>query len=265
VTNGGDQPNVVPRKASVWYYFRQTTYPTIKEVWAIGDRIAEGAARMTGTTLEPTRVLGTAWPRHFNRVLAEAAFANIEAVDLPEWSDDDQEFAKAVQREIGAEEQGLSTELGRLGQPVSVAENRGGGSDDIGDVAWNVPTITLRYPANIPGLPGHNWANAIAMATPIAHKGSTAGAKVQALTMLDLLLKPDLVEASWAYFNDVQTETQQYEPLIRPEDQPAIDLNLEIMDRYREQMREFYFDPTRYKTYLEQLGIEYPVIRREGG
>jgi aminobenzoyl-glutamate utilization protein B len=265
VTNGGDQPNVVPSSASVWYYFRQTTFPTIKDLWAIGDRIAQGAAQMTGTTLEPTRVLGTAWPRHFNRVLAEVAFGNIQTVGLPDWTEDDQAFAKAVQREIGSNEQGLSTEASNLGGPTSVADNRGGGSDDIGDIAWNVPTITLRYPANIPGLPGHNWANSIAMATPIAHKGSTAGAKVQALTMLDLLLKPELVEAAWEYFNDVQTVTQQYEPLLRPEDQPAIDLNKEIMDRYREQMREFYFDPSRYKTYLEQLGIEYPVIRRQGG
>ena len=57
---------------------------------------------------------------------------------------------------------------------------RGGGSDDIGDVSWNVPTISLRFPSNIPDLPGHNWTNAIAMATPIAHKGATAGAKAMA-------------------------------------------------------------------------------------
>ena len=86
-------------------------------------------------------------------------------------------------------------------------ENTGGGSDDIGDMSWNVPTVTLRYPSNIPGLPGHNWANAIAMATPIAHKGTTAGAKVQAMTMLDLLMKPALVEQAWDYFHNVQTKT----------------------------------------------------------
>jgi len=125
-----------------------------------------------------------------------------------------------------------------------------------------VPTITLRFPSNIPGLPGHNWANGIAMATPIAHKGATAGAKVQALTMLDLLLKPELVKMSWEYFNTVQTRDQKYEPLIRPDDRPAIELNDGIMRQYREQMRPFYFDPTRYKTYLEQLGIQYPTIRK---
>src|SRR5687767_12547147 len=71
IRNGGDQPNVVPRTASVWYYFRQTTYPKLMELWEIGDSIAQGAAMMTGTKLVKMRVLGSAWPRHFNKVIAE--------------------------------------------------------------------------------------------------------------------------------------------------------------------------------------------------
>ena len=260
IRNGGDQPNVVPRTASVWYYFRDITYPRLKEIWAIGDQIAEGAARMANVKLLPTRVLGSAWPRHFNRAIAQATHDNIRQVGLPEWSEDDQALARALQRELGGREAGLSTNVGNLGGPVT--DNRGGGSDDIGDISWNVPTVTLSYPSNIPGLPGHHWANAVAMATPIAHKGVTAGAKVQAMTLLDIVLKPDLVKAAWDYFNTVQTRTQKYEPLIRPGDQPAIDLNRDIMAKYRDQMRKYYYDPTRYKTYLEQLGITYPTIRK---
>jgi len=107
ITDGGDQPNVVPRTAAVWYYFRQTTYPKIKELWAVGDSIAKGAAMMTGTELLPTRVLGSAWPQHFNKAVAEAAFANIQRVGMPEWTDADQTLAKAVQKEVGARETGL--------------------------------------------------------------------------------------------------------------------------------------------------------------
>jgi aminobenzoyl-glutamate utilization protein B len=260
VRNGGDQPNVVPRNASVWYYFRDITYPRLKELWAIGDQIAEGAAKMANVKLLPTRVLGSAWPRHFNRAIAQATHDNIRQVGLPQWSEDDQTLARALQREVGARESGLASNVSNLGGPVT--DNRGGGSDDIGDISWNVPTVTLSYPANIPGLPGHNWANAVAMATPIAHKGVTAGAKVQAMTMLDIVLKPALVSAAWDYFNTVQTRTQKYEPIIRPQDQPATDLNRDIMSRYRDQMRKYYYDPTRYKTYLEQLGIAYPTIRK---
>jgi aminobenzoyl-glutamate utilization protein B len=140
--------------------------------------------------------------------------------------------------------------------------NTGGGSDDIGDVSWAVPTVTLNYPSNIPGLPGHNWANAISMATPIAHKGITAGAKVQAMTILDILMKPAVVTAAHDYFVNVQTANQKYEPLLRPQDTPAIELNTETMAKYREQMRKYYYDPAKYKTYLEQLGITYPTVRK---
>jgi aminobenzoyl-glutamate utilization protein B len=263
ITDGGDQPNVVPRTASVWYYFRQTTYPKIKELWAIGDSMAKGAALMTGTELLPTKVLGSAWPQHFNKTIAETTFANIQKVGLPVWSEADQTLAKALQKELGSREDGLTMKLAeKLQGPVE--DNRGGGSDDIGDISWNVPTVTLRFPSNIPGLPGHNWANAISMATPIAHKGVTAGAKVQAMTMLDLVLKPALVEQAWTYFRDVQTKTVKYEPLIRPEDTPAIDLNKATMEKYRPEMRKYYYDPSRYKTYLEQLGITYPTVRKSG-
>jgi len=260
VTNGGDQPNVVPRSASVWYYFRQTTYPRIKELWQLGDDIARGASTMTGTELLPTRVLGSAWPQHFNKIVAETTWANIKKVGMPQWSEADQRLARSLQKEIGSREQGLTEKVGdELQGPVT--NNRGGGSDDIGDISWNVPTVTLRFPSNIPGLPGHNWANAIAMATPIAHKGATAGAKVQAMTMIDLLTKPALVEQAWDYFRDVQTASVKYEALIRPQDTPAIDLNHAVMERFRPEMRKYYFDPSRYKTYLEQLGIEYPTVK----
>ena len=261
IVDGGDQPNVVPSTASVWYYFRQVTPQGIRDMWAAGDRIAKGAAMMTNTELLPTRVLGSAWPGHFNRAVAQVTSNNIQKVGMPEWSEADQTFARAVQKELGANQNGLSTRVGGLQGPVDPATNTGGGSDDIGDISWNVPTVTLSYPSNIPGLPGHHWSNAIAMATPVAHKGVTAGAKVQAMTLVDLLLKPEVITASWEYFRNVQTRTTKYEALIRPEDNPAIELNREIMAKYREAMKKYYFDPTKYKTLLDQLGIKYPTVR----
>jgi aminobenzoyl-glutamate utilization protein B len=262
IVDGGDQPNVVPRTASVWYYFREIDYPHIKEMWETGDTMAKAAAMMAGVDLLPTKVLGAAWPQHFNKVVAETTWANIQKVGMPEWSEDDQTLAKALQKEVKSPRaEGLTTKLGE-GLQGPVRENNGGGSDDIGDISWNVPTVTLRYPANIPGLPGHNWANAIAMATPIAHKGVTAGAKVQAMTILDLVMRPELVDQAWKYFREVQTKGTKYEPLIRPQDVPAIWLNKNTMDKYREQMKKYYYDPSRYKTYLEQLGIKYPTVKK---
>ena len=145
--------------------------------------------------------------------------------------------------------------------PVRPEDNYGGGSDDIGDVSWNVPTVTLNYPSNIPGLPGHNWANAVAMATPIAHKGVTAGAKVHRDDDAGLLLRPELVQQAWDYFRNIQTKDQKYEPLLGPADQPIIAFNAKTMEQYRPELRKYYFDPTKYETYLEQLGIKYPTVK----
>ncbi|HEY6508054.1 MAG TPA: amidohydrolase, partial [Vicinamibacterales bacterium] len=206
ISDGGDQPNVVPSRATVWYYFRETDYPHIKEMWDFGNKMAEGAGLMTGTTWT-SRLVGTAWPQHLNKPVAEAMYANAQRVGLPQWSDDDHRLARAVQREVGSTNvNGLDTTLRPLQGPVREEDKRGAGSDDIGDVSWTVPTVILRYPANIPGLPGHNWSSAVASATPIAHKGVVAGAKVQAMTVLDLLTTPALVAQAWSYFNDVQTK-----------------------------------------------------------
>jgi aminobenzoyl-glutamate utilization protein B len=261
ITDGGDQPNVVPRTASVWYYFREIDYPNIKQLWETGDTMAKAAAMMAGVELLPAKVLGSAWPQHFNRTVAETTWANIQKVGMPKWSEEDQQLARALQKELkNARTPGLNERVGTtLTGPVQ--NNTGGGSDDIGDVSWNVPTVTLRFPSNIPGLPGHNWANAISMATPIAHKGVVAGAKVQAMTILDLVSRPELVEQAWKYFRDVQTKETKYEPLIRTQDQPAIWLNKATMERYRPEMKKFYYDPSRFPSYLDQLGIKYPTVK----
>ena len=172
-------------------------------------------------------MLGSAWPQHLNKTVAETMYANIETVGLPQWTEADQTLAKALQTELKVPVTGLATKLqplrGREVMPDD--EKRGGGSDDIGDVSWNVPTVTLRFPANMQAGPGHNWANAISMATPIAHKGIQYGAKVMALTVLDLLTRPELVTQAWDYFKNVQTKTRSTSPLIRAEDKPAIWLN----------------------------------------
>ena len=264
ITNGGDQPNVVPRNASVWYYFRENDQEHIKELWDIGNKMAEGAALMTNTKWT-SRILGTAYPQHMNKTVAETMYENIKRVGLPTWSEADQALAKALQKELNnPRQEGLAVKLEELRGPVKIEDNYGGGSDDIGDISWNVPTVTLRYPSNIPGLPGHNWSSAIASATPIAHKGVVAGAKVMAMTVLDLMTRPELVQQSWDYFRNVQTKDRKYIPFITKDDPPATHLNANILAKYREQMKKFYYDPTKYSTYLEQLGIQYPTIRTSG-
>ena len=261
IVEGGDQPNVVPQTATIWFYFRERDYELTKEQYDAAILMAEGAALMTGTEVDTIMTVGAAWGRHFSKPVAEVTYSNIQAVGLPDWSEDDIRFAEAFQREMGVDETGLADSIRDLRGPVDLSRSLGGGSDDIGDVSWNMPTVTLSYPSNMSGGPGHNWANGIAMATPIAHKGAVAGARVQARTLLDLFLDGETVEAAWTYFNDVQTAETVYTPFISPTDQPAIWLNEGIMARWRPEMRPYYYDSTRFSTYLEQLGIEYPTIR----
>ncbi len=258
ITDGGDQPNVVPPSASVWYFIREMDYEDIRRNFDTVIRIAEGAALMTDTEMS-YRIIGTAWPRHFNKVVAETMYAHIEDVGLPEWTEDDHDFANAVQESVGSVPSGMPTALSPLGEP---GPRRSGGSDDIGDISWNVPTVTLRFPSNVPELPGHHWSSAMAMATPIAHKGAVAGARVMARTALQLFAQPELVDEAWTYFREEQTAAREYIPFIGPDDPPPIDLNEEIMDTYRPLLEQFYYDETRFETYLEQLGITYPTLSR---
>jgi len=259
ITNGGSQPNVVPSEATVWYYFRELDYPRIKELHELGTTMAQAAAMMTGTTVEE-RIYGSAWPSNYNKPLAEAMHANILEVGMPEWSEADQELAKAAQREMGRNPVGLRRTVNRTLQEAS--QGTGGGSDDIAEVSWNVPTVRLRYPANIPGMTAHHWSSAIAMATPIAHKGSNYGARVVAMTAIDILTNPRLLEEAKKYFDEVQTKEYKWVSLIPRGTKPPIHLNKEKMETFRPLLDSLVYDPSRYSTYLEQLGIEYPTLRK---
>ena len=259
ITNGGGQPNVVPDKASIWYFFRERTFDDIRKLYEVGNDIAKAAALATGTTMTQ-QTLGYAAPNFGNKPLAEAAYANIKAVGMPKWSADDQAFAKAVQTFNNRKIEPLKDEVTPLSTPESRGPSTGGGSDDIGDIMWAVPTITIRYPSNIPNMIGHNSLAAIAMATPIAHKGVEAGAKAVAMTVLDLLTTPKLITDAKAYFKDVQLKTGTYAPILTDKDVPAIWLNERNMALYRPLMEKYYYDPSKYETYLDQLGVKYPML-----
>jgi aminobenzoyl-glutamate utilization protein B len=252
----------------VWYYLRERTYEDIKAMYDDAVKIAKDVADMTGTKVS-YRLLGTAWPGHFNKAIAEATYKNAKMIGLPVWDSSDQQLARAVQKLVAAPKKdllgnpidGLATKLDSL--RGSVPFSWGGGSDDIGDISWNLPTIVLWYPSNIPGLPGHSWPNAIAMATPIAHKGVIAGAKTLSATLIDMLTDPKIIEDAWAYFRNVQTKDVKYIPFIEATTPPPIHLNKTTMDKFRPELKQYYYDPSKYKTYLEQLGIKYPTLEKK--
>ena len=268
ITDGGDQPNVVPSKAAVWYYLRERSYEDIKSMYDDAILYAKSVAQMTGTTMS-YKLLGTAWPGHFNKPIAEAVYNNIKTVGLPVWDSSDQQLARAVQKLVNAPKKnprgqpidGMPMTLDSLDGPSQILT---GASDDIADIAWNVPTVVFRYPSNIPGLAGHDWSSAIAMATPIAHKGVVAGSKVVAATLMDMLTNPKIISDAWAYYTNVQTKDVKYIPFVDSTTHPATYLNKKVMDEFRPQLKNYYYDPSKYKTYLEQLGIQYPQLEKKG-
>jgi aminobenzoyl-glutamate utilization protein B len=262
ISHGGNQPNVVPSEATVWYYFRELDYPRIKELHELGETMAEAAAMMTGTTVTE-RVLGAAWPSNMSKPLAEVMHAAIQEVGMPEWTEEDQALAKAAQALMGRDTTGLVTEVSDTLREAS--QGMGGGSDDIAEVSWNVPTVRLRYSGNIPGMTGHHWSSGIAMATPMAHKGANYGSRVIAMTAIAVASDPELVEEAWRYHREVTTKDYTWESLIPEGTEPPIHLNADKMEKYRPLIEPFIYDETRFETYLEQLGVSYPTLTKPGG
>ena len=197
----------------------------------------------TDTTVEH-KLLGTAAPNFGNEPWPRHAQANMEAVGMPKWIADDQTFARLRCRKHGTSSRAVARQ-GHTVEEMAAEEERmptGGGSDDIGDIMWTVPTITIRYPSNIPSTIAHNVTAAMAMATPIAHKGAVVGAKAVAMTVLDMMTSPELLTEAKQYFDTDQQKYDHYDPMLTASDVPAIHLNDDLMTKLRPQMEPYYYD-----------------------
>ncbi len=241
IVEGGIQPNVVPDYAKIWYYFRESSYEGARDLYDRAKNVAEGAAIMTGTTWKEN-VLSACWPTRDNVTMAEIVQSNIELVGMPQWTEEDQDLARRIQEAAEVEVTGLRTDLSPLREATQSAS-----SNDSGDITWTVPHGRVSFPANVPGVPFHHWAAAIAEATPIAHKGTVAGAKVMAGSVIDLLTIPELLpKAKETFSREVAGST--YKSLLPPDKKPPVGMNAEEMAKYREAMKAHYPNkPIRFK------------------
>jgi aminobenzoyl-glutamate utilization protein B len=235
ITHGGVQPNIIPDMGQIWWFIRDANGPWAKENFDKLVNIARGAALMTGTTME-MEPFGAAWPSLGNKAIAEAIQKNIEMVGLPKWTDAENKFAKELQKSLGKKEEGLPTKI----EPLR-ASRQNSSSNDIGDITWVVPTAAVRFPVVVPGVQGHHWTAGITPTMSIAHKGAVVGAKVIAASVLDLLTSPELRAAAKKQFDEDTKETK-YFSLLPEGAKPPIDLNKDIMDKYRPAMRKFYLN-----------------------
>ena len=232
VTEGGDAPNVVPEKASVWYYIRNTD-DRLGEMYNRVLDCAKGAALATGTLLDTVTVLTAVHQRHSNRGLATAIQKNIELIGLPHWTEKEEVFARALQKELGEKETGYASKFKPLVKPEETEV--GGSSSDVGEVTMVVPTATVLFPGGVPGEIGHHWSTTASGYGPAAWLGLNTGARVIAATALDLFTKPKLLYDVKAEFKEYSKE-HPYKSFLPDGAKPPLGMNREVMEKYREAM-----------------------------
>lgn len=234
ITNGGEQPNVIPSRACAWWYFRGSTAEGTRSLFDQAHRIAQGAAMMANCEVK-VHVRAAVWPVRFNQTMAEVIQRNIEAIGAPVWTDAEQEFARTLQRQAKVRDSGLVTSVPPLtGPTVQIPA-----SNDCGDVSWKVPMGRVWFPANIPNIVFHHWAAGAALATSIAHKGGEVGAKALAASVIDYLMDPSLVLRTRESFAREIGDTV-YRPLIPEGQKPPLELNAALMDKFRLPMEAHY-------------------------
>lgn len=230
ITEGGEAPNVVPDKASVWYFVRNTD-EQIEDMFSRVVDCAKGAALASGTTLDTVRILTAVHQKHSNRGLAETIQRNIELVGIPEWTEEEQSFAKALQKELKKKENGYPADVDKIQKPPAVQV--GGGSTDVGEITLIAPCATLNFPGGVPGMIGHHWSTVASFYGSAAWKGLNAGAKVMAATALDLLTRPKLLEEIRNEFTEY-SKTHPYKSFLPEGSKPPLDLNRDLMEKYRD-------------------------------
>jgi aminobenzoyl-glutamate utilization protein B len=236
ITDGGDQPNVVPRKAALWWYFRDSSAEGAGKLFDQAKKIAEGAALMSNTTVE-IDVMSAVWPVRSNRTLAELVQREIELVGLPNWSKEEDDLARSLQAKVNVPVEGLA----RKYVPMKGPAVQKAAANDAGDVSWKVPMVKFYYPATIPNISFHHWAAGVPLATSIAHKGAVAGAKVMSASLVECFSNPLVVEEAKRTFKE-ELGGVEYRSLLPANQKPPIQLNRAAMEKFRKLLEQHYID-----------------------
>jgi len=238
ITEGGEAPNVVPDTSRVWYFVRNSD-SRVEEMHQRVINCAKAGALATGTEVK-FRVLSAIHQKNSNKVLAQIIQKNIKWIGMPEWTEEENEFAKALQKELGKTEEGMPTEVNEI---RNYNEQRfvGGGSSDVAEVSRVVPTATLRFPGRVPGTISHHWSAVASNYGSTAWKGLNTGAKVMAATAIDLYLNQEILTKIKQEFEAYEKE-HPYESFLPENSKPPLDLNKELMEKWRPKMEKHYIE-----------------------
>ena len=211
ITSGGEAPNVVPEFAEVFYYVRHPQMAQVKEIFERVVQAAEGGAMGTGTRMEYEVIHGlyNVLP---NTTLAEVMYANLETIGGVSYDEDEVEFAEKIMTTYPDVNPDISDAINI--KPYTVSYKGTGGSTDVGDVSWVVPTAGLRTATWVPGTSAHSWQAVAAGGTSIGNKGMMVAAKVLALTAIDVYENPDLAKQAQTELLKVRGDEFEYESLL---------------------------------------------------
>ncbi|MBX2899887.1 MAG: amidohydrolase [Cyclobacteriaceae bacterium] len=210
ITRGGEAPNVVPAFAEVYYYVRHPKRDMVKEVWERVTRAAQGAALGTDTKVD-WEITGGVYDLLPNEALARVVDTNLRLVGGYTYSDSEKVFAEKIQKTFtNAPALASTNEISEF----KILPGAGFGSTDVGDVSWVVPTAGLSTATWVPGTAAHSWQAVAAGGTSIGHKGMLMAAKTLALSIVDVINNPVLIENAWKEFRTATGANFKYEALI---------------------------------------------------
>ena len=212
IHNGGEAPNVVPDYARGEFYARSPNTKELKEIVEWYDSAAVGVAKATQTVVEK-RFVGGQYEYFINGTIARQLQKNLEYVGGVKWNAHERAFAEALNKVNGNPDSilnkaGIVKPLGEIKR-----QSDGGGSTDVADISWNVPTAGFGTVTTVPGNPGHSWQNVATVGTTIGTKGLINAAKVLALTGIDFLASPKLVKEAQDEFQRERPADFKYEHL----------------------------------------------------
>ncbi len=197
IMKGGDVPNVIPEYSKLWLWVRDTDRGRVADMVERVRKMAEGAGLMAGVTAE-VKVQAGSHEMLLSRVGARALHANLMRLgDIP-FTEEEQEFARKIQRATGVEPKGLDAKI----HPFEENQEAEGGSTDVGDVSWNVPTIHFSLTTAPKATPWHAWPVVATGGMSIGHKGMTHAAKTLAMTAVDLYEDAALLAAMRKEFEE---------------------------------------------------------------
>jgi aminobenzoyl-glutamate utilization protein B len=216
ITRGGEAPNVVPAFAEVYYYVRHPKRTEVKDMWERITRAAQGAAMGTDTKVA-WEIMGGVYDLLPNETLAKLVDTNLRTLGGYTYTEEEKVFAEKIQKTFTTPPPPLSST-----NSVTDVDLLSGGSTDVGDVSWVVPTAGLTTATWVPGTAAHSWQAVAAGGTSIGSKGMMLAAKSLALSMIDVYTNPAIVDVAWKEFKARTGSDFKYESLLRDRP-PALD------------------------------------------